>query len=49
MAEIAAEPGIRKAAAADNFPLEVGPASAVAAEIARGARLIKAHREYLLR
>ena len=49
MAEIAAEPAIRKAAAADNFPLEVGPASAVAAEIARGARLIAAHREYLLR
>jgi tripartite-type tricarboxylate transporter receptor subunit TctC len=49
MAEIAAEPAIRKAAAAANFPLEVGPASAVAAEIARGARLIKAHREYLLR
>ena len=49
MAEIAAEPGIRKAAVADNFPLEIGPASAVAAEIARGARLIKAHREYLLR
>jgi tripartite-type tricarboxylate transporter receptor subunit TctC len=49
LAEIAAEPAIRKAAAADNFPLEVGPASAVAAEIARGARLIAAHREYLLR
>ena len=49
MAEIAAEPAIRKAAAADNFPLEVGPASAVAAEIARGARVIAAHREYLLR
>jgi tripartite-type tricarboxylate transporter receptor subunit TctC len=49
MAEIAAEPAIRKAAAADNFPLEIGPASAVAAEIARGERLIKAHREYLLR
>jgi tripartite-type tricarboxylate transporter receptor subunit TctC len=49
MAEIAAEPAIRKAAAADNFPLEVGPPSAVAAEIARGARLIAAHREYLLR
>jgi len=49
MGEIAAEPAIRKAAAADNFPLEVGPASAVAAEIARGARLIKAHRDYLLR
>ena len=49
MAEIAAEPAIRQAAAADNFPLEVGPASAVAAEIARGARLIAAHREYLLR
>ena len=49
MAEIAAEPAIRKAAAAANFPLEVGPAAAVAAEIARGARLIKAHREYLLR
>jgi tripartite-type tricarboxylate transporter receptor subunit TctC len=49
MAEIAAEPAIRKAAAADNFPLEVGPPSAVDAEIARGARLIAAHREYLLR
>jgi tripartite-type tricarboxylate transporter receptor subunit TctC len=49
LAEIAAEPAIRKAAAADNFPLEVGPPSAVAAEIARGARLIAAHREYLLR
>jgi tripartite-type tricarboxylate transporter receptor subunit TctC len=49
MAEIAAEPAIREAAAAANFPLEVGPAAAVAAEIARGARLIKAHREYLLR
>src|SRR5216684_4554023 len=49
MAEIAAEPAIRKAAAADNFPLEIGPASAVAAEIARGARLINAYREYLLR
>jgi tripartite-type tricarboxylate transporter receptor subunit TctC len=49
LAEIAGGPAIRKAAAADNFPLEVGPASAVVAEIARGARLIAAHREYLLR
>jgi len=47
--EVAAEPAIKQAAAADNFPLEVMPASVVAAEIARSARLIAQHREYLLR
>ena len=49
IAEVAAEPAIKQAAAADNFPLEVMPGSAVAAEIARSARLIREHREYLLR
>jgi hypothetical protein len=48
IAEVAAEPAIKKAAAAENFPLEVMPAAAVAAEIARSARLIAQHREYLL-
>ena len=33
----------------DFHPLEVMPASVVAAEIARSARLIAQHREYLLR
>jgi tripartite-type tricarboxylate transporter receptor subunit TctC len=48
IAEVAAEPAIKKAAAAENFPLEVMPAAAVAAEMARSARLIAQHREYLL-
>ena len=49
IAEVAAEPAIRKAAAADNYPLEVAPAASVAAELARSARAIQAHHAYLVR
>jgi tripartite-type tricarboxylate transporter receptor subunit TctC len=45
--EVAAEPAIQKAAAADNYPLEVAPPASVSAELARSARAIKAHRAYL--
>ena len=47
MERVAAEPEIQKAAASHHFPLEVRPAAAVMAAMARSERLIKAHAEYL--
>ena len=47
MERVAAEPEIQKAAASHHFPLEVRPADAVMAAMARSDRLIKAHAEYL--
>ena len=47
MGRVAAEPEIQKAAASRHFPLEVRPAAAATAAMARNERLIKAHAEYL--
>jgi tripartite-type tricarboxylate transporter receptor subunit TctC len=45
--DIAAEPAIKAAAAARNYPLNVAPAATVSAEVARVARMIKQHKAYL--
>ena len=45
--EIAAEPAIKQAAAARNYPLAIAPAATVSAEVARVARMIKQHKAYL--
>jgi tripartite-type tricarboxylate transporter receptor subunit TctC len=45
--DIAAEPEIKAAAAARNYPLAVAPAAAVSDEMARVARMIKQHKAYL--
>jgi tripartite-type tricarboxylate transporter receptor subunit TctC len=47
--DIAAEPAIKTAAAARNFPLAVAPAATVSEETARVARMIKLHQAYLER
>jgi tripartite-type tricarboxylate transporter receptor subunit TctC len=45
--DIAAEPEIKAAAAARNYPLAVAPAATVSDEMARVARMIKQHKTYL--
>jgi tripartite-type tricarboxylate transporter receptor subunit TctC len=47
--EIAAEPAIKAAAAARNYPLAVAPAATVSEEMARVTRMIRQHRAYLKR
>jgi tripartite-type tricarboxylate transporter receptor subunit TctC len=47
--EIAAEPAIKQAAAARNYPLAIAPPATVSAEVARVARMIKQHKAYLER
>jgi tripartite-type tricarboxylate transporter receptor subunit TctC len=42
--DIAAEPAIKAAAAARNYPLNVAPAATVSVEVARVARMIKQHK-----
>lgn len=45
--EIAAEPAIKEAAASRNYPLQVSPAATVSEEMARIARMIRQHKDYL--
>jgi tripartite-type tricarboxylate transporter receptor subunit TctC len=45
--DIAAEPAIKNAAAARNFPLAVAPAATVSEELARIGRMIKLHKAYI--